>query len=161
MQHMKMTQEVDLTISHHQIQVRSRDFDEEFCQWGEINIKQGAVIHPGYLTFDPIPDDAFGAWVKLALKEAFKEDPNAQRRMVVPFDVLDPGKLELLSVMSNAVIELPLEEGRYALYFEICEDEEVYYRLTFVREGENIQARFLMDDEWGGRAGEALSEGYC
>ena len=38
MQHTKMTQEVDLTISHHQIQVRSRDFDEGLCQWGEINI---------------------------------------------------------------------------------------------------------------------------
>ncbi|MFG1734377.1 competence protein ComJ [Paenibacillus sp. 843] len=161
MQHAKMAQEVDLTISHHQIQVRSRDFDEELCQWGETNIKQGVVIHPGYLTFDPIPGDAFGAWVKLALKEAFIEDPNAQRRMVVPFDVLDPGKLELLSVMSDAVIELPLQAGRYALYFEICEDEEVYYRFTFVHEGERVQARYLMDDEWGGKAGEALSEGYC
>lgn len=77
MQHTKMTQEVDLTISHHQIQVRSRDFDEDLCQWGETNIKQGVVIHPGYLTFDPIPDDAFGAWVKLALKEAFIEDPES------------------------------------------------------------------------------------
>ena len=45
--------------------------------------------------------------MKLALKEAFIEDPKAQRRMVVPFDVLDPGKLELLSVMSDAAIELP------------------------------------------------------
>ena len=97
--------------------------------------------------------------MKLALTEVFTEDPNAQRRMVVPFDVLDPGKLELLSVMSDAVIELPLQEGRYALYFEICEDEEVYYRLTFVREEEYVQARYLMNDEWGGRAGEALAEG--
>lgn len=79
----------------------------------------------------------------------------------MPFDVLDPGKLELLSVMSDAAIELPLQAARYALYFEICEDEEVYYRFTFVHEGEKVQARYLMDDEWGGKAGEALSLGYC
>ncbi|UNK17166.1 competence protein ComJ [Paenibacillus sp. N3/727] len=156
-----VTQEVDLAISHHQIQVRSRDFDEDLCQWGEHNVEQGAVIHPGYITFGPIPDDTFGAWVKLALCEKFEEDPLAQRRMVVPFDVIEPEKLELLSVPMSAMIELPLELRRYALYYEICEDEEVYYRMTFVPEHEPLQAMYLMEDEWGGEAGKPLREGRC
>lgn len=156
----KLVQEADMGISHHQIQVRSRDFDEDLCQWGTINVEQGAVIHPGYVTFDPIVDGAFGAWVKVALCEQFQEDPLAQRRMVVPFDVLEADKLEVLSVPDNFLIELPLEQGRcYALYYEACVGEEVYYRLTFVPEGEGVAARFLLDDEWGGEAGAALAEG--
>ncbi|CAH8244103.1 hypothetical protein WJ0W_001342 [Paenibacillus melissococcoides] len=60
----------------------------------------------------------------------------------------------------NFLIELPLEQGRcYALYYEACVGDEVYYRLTFVPEEERGQARFLMDDEWGGQAGALLAEG--
>ncbi|WP_410511905.1 competence protein ComJ [Paenibacillus sp. BR2-3] len=155
-----VTQEINLAISDHQIQVRSRDFNEDFCQWGNINIAQGAIIHPGYITFDPIEEEAFGAVVKLSLSDQFQEDDLAERRMVVPFDVLEPDKLELLSVAKGFRIELPLEKGRYALYFEICEDQEVYYKLTFVRTEEWVVARFLLEDEWGGEAEQPLVEGY-
>lgn len=80
----KLAQDANTGISYHQIQVQSRNFDEELCQWGKVNVEQGAVIHPGYVTFDPIVDGLFGAWVKLALCERFEADPLAQRRMVVP-----------------------------------------------------------------------------
>jgi hypothetical protein len=153
-------QEVDLAISDHQIQVRSRDYSEDYCQWGDDNIAQGAIIHPGYLTFDPLTEEAFRAVVKLSLTEQFQEDPLAQRRMIIPFDVMDTDKLELLSVAERVRIELPLVQGRYALYYEICEDQEIYFQMTFVPAEEAIQARFLMDDEWGGEKDQPLVEGY-
>jgi len=155
-----VAEEVDLAISHHQIQVRSRDFREELCQWGEANIEQGAVIQPGYITFDPIAEDAFRALVKLSLSGQFQADPLALRRMVVPFQVLEPDKLELLSVPMHTAIGLPLAEGEYALYFEICGQQEIYYRMTFVPAEGEVQARFLLDDEWGGAADQPLLEGY-
>lgn len=155
-----LTQEIDLAISHHQIQVRSRDYDECLCQWGDQNIEQGAIIHPGYITFDPLAEESFGAIVKLSLCDNFEEDPLAQRRMVVPFEVLEPEQLEVLSVSTKFDIELPLQSGRYALYYEVCEADEVYFRLTFVSQDEAIQACFLMDDEWGGIAKQTLVEGY-
>jgi len=152
-------QEVDLAISDHQIQVRSRDYSEDYCQWGDDNIAQGAIIHPGYLTFDPLAEEAFRAVVKLSLTEQFQEDPLAQRRMVVPFEVLEPDKLALLSVAESVGIELPLVQSRYALYFEICQDQEIYFRMTFVP-AKDIQARFLMNDEWGGERDQPLVEGH-
>jgi len=57
----KYYQEVDLLISHSQIQVRSRPFDEALSQWGKVNIEQGAVIYKDYVIFDPLPEDSFGA----------------------------------------------------------------------------------------------------
>lgn len=46
-------QVVDLLISHSQIQLRSRAYDEASSQWGKLNIDQGAVIHKDYVIFDP------------------------------------------------------------------------------------------------------------
>ncbi|MCL6604415.1 MAG: competence protein ComJ [Paenibacillus sp.] len=154
-----VTQEVNITLSHHQLQIRSRDFNEDFCQWGDINVAQGVIIHPGYITLDPLQEDTFGVYVKLGLTDQFQADVLAQRRLVVPFDVLETEKLEILSVQKSFPIELPLDKRSYALYFEIGEEREVYYRLTFVPVEEKVQARFLMNDEWGGIEGHLLAEG--
>ncbi|WP_379133915.1 competence protein ComJ [Paenibacillus sp. sgz500958] len=154
------SQEIELAISHSQIQVRSRDYNEDYCQWGDTNIAQGVIIQPGYITFDPLVEEAFGASVKLSVCEAFQADSRAERRMVVPFEVIDSGKLELLSVPMHAAIELPLVEGTYELYFEICQENEVYYRITFVPAKGEFEARTLLNDEWGGVEGEPLQEGY-
>ncbi|WP_321855819.1 competence protein ComJ [Burkholderia cenocepacia] len=58
-------QTIDLLISHSQIVVRSRPYDEGLSRWGTGNIDQGAVLRANYLIFDPLPDDAFGAKVYL------------------------------------------------------------------------------------------------
>ncbi|HCR0581361.1 TPA: hypothetical protein OMT02_003927, partial [Enterobacter hormaechei] len=53
----KNIQTVDLLITHSQILLRSRDYDEKLSQWGKGNVSQGAVIHKDYVIFDPLPED--------------------------------------------------------------------------------------------------------
>ena len=64
----KIEQTVDLLISHGQIVIRSRDFNEELSQWGKGNLAQGAILHNDYIVFDPLPEDAFGAKVIILRK---------------------------------------------------------------------------------------------
>ena len=103
-----VTQEINMTLSHHQLQIRSRAFNEDLCQWGDVNVEQGVIIHPGYITIDPFEEGTFNALVMLSLNGVFQEDPGALRRLVVPFDVLETESLEVLSVQKSYSIELPL-----------------------------------------------------
>ena len=154
-------QKIQLNISHHQIQVRSRAFDENLCQWGDGNVEQGAIIHPSYVTFDPLLEGNFKAEVWLALKEQFTLDRYTQRCFVVPFEVLERDKLEVLSVGTVMPIQLSLQEkSLYDLYYEVCEEENTFYKLTFVPTLVKIRAMVLQDDDWGGERNRNLKEGY-
>jgi len=155
-----ITQEIEMVLSHHQLQVRSRGYNEDLCQWGDVNVAQGVIIHPGYVTFDPLLEDTFGARVILNLSNDYQADVLAERRLVIPFEVQEVDKLAVLSVQKTFPIQLPLEKRNYALYFEIAVDKEVYCRLTFVPVDEQVQARYLMDDDWGGVEGQFIIEGY-
>lgn len=150
---------VDLLISHSQIQVRSRPFDETLCQWGEENIKQGAILHKDYVVFDPLPDDAFGANIRLTLEDNFNIDPLAQRCMVVPFYVTDKNNLEIASATEKFKITLDLKEILYSLYYEVCEGDEVFYKLTFTPSKIKVTAKYMLDDPWGGEKNKPLQEG--
>ncbi|KLU14471.1 MULTISPECIES: competence protein ComJ [Xenorhabdus] len=152
-------QTVDLLISHNQIQIRSRPFDESLCQWGKENVNQGVVIHKDYIVFDPLPDDAFGANIHLILAPNFNIDPLSQRCMIVPFYVTDKDKLEIASVSEKFKIKLDLKEQYYSLYYEICEDEEIFYKFTFVPSESVAKAKYLLDDPWGGEKDKVLLEG--
>ena len=52
----KKLQIVDLLISHSQILLRSRYYDEKLSQWGKGNVSQGAVLYKDYVIFDPLPE---------------------------------------------------------------------------------------------------------
>ena len=155
----KIAQTVDLLISHSQIQFRSRDFDEISCQWGRVNLEQGAIIHSDYVVFDPLPEDAFGANVHLKLEIRFNLDPTAQRCIVVPFRVSDPGHVEIASAAEKFKVELDLEKRDYALYFEVCEGEEIFYKITLVPSDSKVPAKYLLDDPWGGEKDKVLVGG--
>lgn len=155
-------QNVDLLISHHQIIVRARPFDDRLAQWGQGNADQGAVLHPDYLTFDPLPDEAFGAFVRLRLAAAFSPDPDAARSIVAPLVVEDPSAVEVASATEEFPVTLGLTPGTYDVHYEICEseeEEEIYYRFTFIPNPVPTAPRFLLDDEWGGEAGQPLYTG--
>jgi len=154
------TQKVDLLISHSQILVRSRSYSEELSQWGDINIEQRAIIHPDYVIFDPLPDEAFGANVILSLADDFKIDERSARVILVPFTVEEKEKLEVASAFQGYKIKLNLDKKKYKLYFEICEGDEVFYKFTFVASDEEIVPIYLMDDNWGGEKGKELVLGY-
>lgn len=154
----KIAQTVDLLISHSQIQFRSRPFDEISSQWGNINLDQGAVLHSDYVVFDPLPEDAFGANVHLKLEDRFNLDPTAQRCIVVPFHA-NPSHVEIASAAEKFKVTLDLEKRDYALYFEVCEGEEIFYKITLVPSDSKVPAKYLLDDPWGGEKDKALVEG--
>lgn len=154
-------QVVDLLISHSQIQIRSRAYDEASSQWGKLNIDQGAVIHKDYVIFAPLPDDAFGANISLTLDTKFNLDTQTQRCIVVPFFVSKRNELEVASAAEKAKIVLDVEERQYALYYEICEGDEIFYKFTFVPSDDELDAKYLMDDPWGGVKGQSLVKGVA
>lgn len=149
----KYNQMVDLLISHGQIQVRSRPFDEALSQWGGINLEQGAVIHKDYVVFDPLPEDAFGANVHLLLEEKFELDENAQRCIAVPFYITNKNDMEVASATEKFKIELDFKDDLYSLFYEVCEGDEIFYKLTFVPSETPIDPIYLLDDSWGGGKG--------
>ncbi|TWC73749.1 competence protein J (ComJ) [Pseudomonas sp. SJZ103] len=153
------TQSVDLLISHRQIQFRSRPFDEASSQWGKVNLAQGAVLHSDYVVFDPLPEDAFGANVNLNLTNRFTPDETAQRCIVVPFHVTDPKQVEVASASEKFNVKLDLEKRDYALYFEVCEGDEIFYKITLVPTDTKVAAKYLLDDPWGGEKDQELVEG--
>ena len=153
-------QMVDLLISHHQILVRSRAYSEKLSQWGKENIEQGAVIHEDYVIFDPLPEEAFGANVFLKLTNNFVMDENTQRCIVTPFYINNSNNVEVASAAEKFKINIEFDTSLYDLYYEICEDDEVFYKFTFVPAEKPIVARYLIDDPWGGEKNKALKFGF-
>ncbi|MGM8447159.1 competence protein ComJ [Enterobacter bugandensis] len=155
----KKIQIVDLLISHSQILLRSRDYDEKLSQWGKGNVSQGAVLHKDYVIFDPLPENAFGANVYIKIDNTFILDNNAQRCMVVPFFITDKNKLQIASAAEKFDVNIDVTNKTYSLFYEICEGDEIYYNLTLVPDKDTITAKFLLDDPWGGVKGYPLKEG--
>ena len=153
-------QMVDLLISHNQILVRSRAYSEKLSQWGKENIEQGAVIHEDYVIFDPLPEEAFGANVFLKLTDNFVMDENTQRCIVTPFYITDSNNVEVASAAEQFKINIKFDTSLYDLYYEICEDDEVFYKFTFVPAEIPTVAKYLMDDPWGGEKDKALKLGF-
>ncbi|MFQ1012466.1 competence protein ComJ [Gilliamella apicola] len=153
-------QMVDLLISHNQILVRSRAYSEKLSQWGKENIEQGAVIHKDYVIFDPLPEEAFGANVFLKLTDNFVMDENTQRCIVTPFYITDSNNVEVASAAEQFKINIKFDTSLYDLYYEICEDDEVFYKFTFVPAEIPTVAKYLMDDPWGGEKDKALKLGF-
>jgi hypothetical protein len=139
--------------------LRSREYDEKLSQWGKGNVSQGAVLHKDYIIFDPLPEDAFGANVNIIIENCFRLDDNAQRCIVVPFFITDKNKLQIASATEKFDLNIDVKDKFYSLFYEVCEGGEIYYNFTLVPEKENIIARFLLDDPWGGIKGNPLKEG--
>lgn len=154
-----IAQNYDLLISHNQIQVRSRGFDEALCQWGKVNIEQGAIIHDDYVVFDPLPDDAFGAQVHVIFASEFVMDDNTQRCIAVPFKVNEKESLVIASATEKFDVELNYSPGDYELYYEVCEGDEIYYRFTFIPSASIKESVYMMDDPWGGIKNNKLETG--
>jgi hypothetical protein len=121
-----------------------------------VNIEQGAIIHPDYVIFDPLPEDAFGANVNIRLVNDFILSVDAQRCIVVPFEVSDNNGFVVASAMEAVKINLDLTPGGYLVYFEICEGHEVYYNFSFVPADVPVAPMYLLDDPWGGVKGKKL-----
>lgn len=145
----------NLLVSYSQIQVRAQAYDEQLCGWNNEDVAQGAIIHPSYVVFDPLIGDTFGANLHVCQSEVFIVSPEAMRCIVVPFKVLIDNFVEVASGTHHAIGQ-GVQARDYCLYFEACEGNEVFYRITLVEASKPIKATYLMDDQWGGIAGKEL-----
>lgn len=139
---------LDLEISHSQLGVRSRAFDDEALEWGEGNILQGLLWQPGLVMLDPLSDEEFGADVVVRTAEKFLPSKSAQRTVQVPFEIVDPAELAVFSPSEELPVKLDLEAGDYTLIYEVCVGTEVYYVLTLLK-GRIEEAKALKSDGWG------------
>ncbi|WP_235362797.1 competence protein ComJ [Burkholderia sp. A9] len=108
-------QTVDLLISHSQILVRSRPYDEGLIQWGTGNRDQGAVLHDDYVIFDPLPDDAFGAKVYLRVADKFEMASRRRDALLLRFVSLIPARWKLPRQLKNSSLRC-----RYRLLLTMC-----------------------------------------
>ncbi|AFI92025.1 hypothetical protein EXT68_21850 [Pectobacterium parmentieri] len=149
-------QKFDLLISHSQILIRSRVFDENSSLWGKGNIAQGALLYKDYVVFDPLPDDAFGANVIISIASSFDIDENCRRCIVVPFHMSNKDNVEVASATEKFKINFNFDAEIYSLYYEICEGDEIFYKFTFVPAKGDVNSEYLLDDPWGGVKGKFL-----
>jgi len=169
------TQTVDLVISHSQIALSDKSTyskncdDKDRCrwEWGDLNVEQGAVLHPDCLTFDPLPDGTFDAFVHLSVADSFVLDKDAKRAIFAPLKVNNPDELEIGSAFSHFKVELDLKLGFYHAYFEICEDfdknieeeDKLFFKFTLIKQAgpaNIIRPYYLCNDPWGGKKGKEL-----
>jgi len=86
-------------------------------------------------------------------------DETTQRCIVVPFHVTDPKQVEVASASEKFNVTLDLEKRDYALYFEVCEGDEIFYKITLVPTDTKVAAKYLLDDPWGGEKDQELVAG--
>jgi len=168
------TQTVDLFISHSQIVLCDElTYDDNRFNWGDLNVEQGAVLHPDCLTFTPIPDRDFEAPVYLSIVDRFARfelDKQAKRAIVAPFCINNPDHLEIASVVDHFKVELSLKRSLYHVYFELCgnytqeigyereveEEDNLFIKLTLIENAKIIRPHYLLDDEWGAKKDKEL-----
>lgn len=150
------TQIIDLLISHHQIHVRSVPYNDDLCVWRDVNIEQGAILHSNYLVFDPLPDDSFGANIKINVADTFQIDSTAQRCISAPFTITHRNDVEVASVSESFKVTVPLSAELYTVYFEVCEGDEIFYKITFVPTTHQHEAIYVIDDILGSEKGTIL-----
>jgi hypothetical protein len=139
---------LDLEISHSQFGLRSRAVADEELEWGEGNILQGLMWQPGLVMLDPLSDETFGADVVVRTAEKFLPSKSAQRTVQVPFEIVDPAELAVLSPSEELPVRLEVAAGDYTLVVEVCVGTEVYYALTLLK-GRIEEAKALKSDGWG------------
>lgn len=150
------TQIIDLLISHHQIHVRSVPYNDDLCAWRDVNIEQGAILHQNYLVFDPLPDDSFGANVHISVSNIFQIDPAAQRCISAPFTITHQNDVEVASVSESFKVTVSLPAEIYTVYFEVCEGDEIFYKITFIPTVHQHEAAYVIDDIFGAEKGTLL-----
>ncbi|CRL99888.1 competence protein ComJ [Pseudomonas poae] len=93
------------------------------------------------------------------LTNSFTFGETAQRRIVTPFHVTDPAQVEVASASEKFKVELDLDKRDYAFYFEVCEGDEIFYKITLVPTDIRVAAKYLLDDPWSGEKDKVLVQG--
>lgn len=153
-----MERKFDLSISGSRLRLRSRAADSGDWDWGPGNRAQGARLEHGLLLLDPLADEDFGADIILRVPARFSPDKRAQRRLQLPFALLDPAQCFLGSPTEELPLAPDLAPGDYTLFYEVCVGRDVFYVLTLLP-GRCDSARALLRDGWGLGEGQLLQPG--
>lgn len=156
-----LIKEFDLMISHNQIRLENTPYREDYCDWGKVNIELGALIFESFVSFDPLPDDAFGAKVSIYLEDGHNLNSDIQRSIKVPFKYSSKEKLYIASAFEKYEVNINIDSGMYELYFDILELEEICYNFTLIKvnDEEIVTAEYIMSDDFGGVKGKTIPIG--
>jgi hypothetical protein len=135
---------INIGISHNQIVIRSIPHDLEMEQWDDTSVEFGMVWHKNYLSLDPLVEGGFGAYFLIESSSEIKEDSNAQRSALIPFEVADVNQLCVSTVPEaiylykdesvdidheqkcgkhyplNTGANFNVEPGSYNIHFQVC-----------------------------------------
>lgn len=157
-QMLSMEIKLDLTISLSQLRLRSRACTEADFQWGPGNLAQGMVALNGLLMLDPLSEATFDASITIRVTDTFTPDPQAQRTIQVPFEIIDSADFAVASPSEEMHIPLEVEAGDYTVIYEVCLGPAVYFVFTLIKL-KTTQAAALQTDGWGLEAEQKLPLG--
>lgn len=112
----------NLNISYTQLAVFDSALSAPFNDWTDDHVDQGFAWRPGSVSFGTL-ESSGAICVEVFRSRVFEErTSSAERIIMVPFTVPKHGTIEIASIGSNAVLELP--PGEYELTFEHGRDPE-------------------------------------
>lgn len=135
-----------IEISYNQISVFDARLGDPFNDWLDEHVSQGFAWRPGSVSFGtlesagPLAADVFRS-------RAFDEATSlASRVIAVPFSVPKGGAVELASIGSGVLLELP--PGEYELTFEHGLDDggQMWARFYFRAVGAPVPPRIIRAD---------------
>jgi hypothetical protein len=135
---------INTLVSNNQIVIRSIKKDLELEQWDNKNVEFGMVWHKNYLALDPLVEGSFGSYFIIDATDVVVEDSNAQRSVLIPFEVTDVTELGISTVAEsiflysnpdinleeekqkgkhyplNTAENIKIKSGSYELHFQVC-----------------------------------------
>lgn len=153
-----MSNTFDLLVSHNQICIRSKNYEEADHEWGRGNVAQGFLLHPKAIIADPLIEGTFGANVTIKICQDYEADPCRQRAAAIPLIIEDGCELTIYSASEEFKVPATPTPGRYQVYFEVCLNEEVFYKFTLIKSNDP-KCIGLMDDGWGLKKDKELKTG--
>jgi hypothetical protein len=145
-----------LDISYSQVAVFEAGLADPFNDWTERHVAQGFSWRPGSVSFKTL-DEAGTMTTTVDTATHFDEARSSAIRILrVPFSVPEEGKVEVGSLTSSTVIEVP--PGQYELTFEHGRDsmDAMWCRLYFRSVGHESDAAIVRADVGISPAGALL-----
>jgi hypothetical protein len=138
-------QTFDLSILYSTIAVFTAGLDHPFNDWTDRHVKQGFSWREESVSFSTLRDYGV-AKVQVVMAGAVEIAPDVSRAILVPFTVVESGKVEVTSIDRGKEVTLP--SGNYALIYQakVLNENEELCLLTFVPSREKIEPEILRAD---------------
>ncbi|HZH97796.1 MAG TPA: competence protein ComJ [Fimbriimonadaceae bacterium] len=136
----------NLEVSYTQVAVFDSTLTAPFNDWTDDHVNQGYAWRPGSVSFGTLESSGAIRVEVFRSRELNERTSPAERIIVVPFSVPEHGTIEIASIGSNAVLEVP--PGEYELTFEHGRDPEgaMWANLYFRRVEAPVAPRIVRAD---------------